>query len=158
GILIACVFGAPLDPLQKVNNAVVICALLALVVESLRSPIQSKDFVVIRTGLLIFIGFALWNNFGGLLGYQSEPFGFGIFLSCLGYVAARRAAERDQQLFDLEKELAVAKRIQLSILPPAFPTSAYFQVAARYVPMTSVAGDFYDFLGAQEGKAGLLIA
>jgi sigma-B regulation protein RsbU (phosphoserine phosphatase) len=31
-------------------------------------------------------------------------------------------------------------------------------VAARYVPMNSVAGDFYDFLIAQDGKAGLLIA
>jgi sigma-B regulation protein RsbU (phosphoserine phosphatase) len=31
-------------------------------------------------------------------------------------------------------------------------------VAARYVPMTSVAGDFYDFLVADAKQAGLLIA
>jgi len=31
-------------------------------------------------------------------------------------------------------------------------------VAARYVPMTSVAGDFYDFLTASDTQAGLLIA
>ncbi|HMD21807.1 MAG TPA: PP2C family protein-serine/threonine phosphatase [Alloacidobacterium sp.] len=157
-VIVAAAFGAPLDPLQKLNNAIVICALLALVVESLRSPIRDKDFVIIRNGLLIFIAFALWNNFGGLLGYKSEPFGFGIFLCCLGYAAARRMVERDHQFNALQKELEIAKRIQLSILPPAFPASPHFRVAARYVPMTSVAGDFYDFLVAQGGKAGLLIA
>src|SRR5262249_11919175 len=39
-----------------------------------------------------------------------------------------------------------------------FPNSPHFRVAARYVPMTSVAGDFYDFVVADEHQAGLLIA
>jgi sigma-B regulation protein RsbU (phosphoserine phosphatase) len=46
----------------------------------------------------------------------------------------------------------------LSILPGAFPDSSNFRVAARYVPMTSVAGDFYDFIVADDRQAGLLIA
>jgi sigma-B regulation protein RsbU (phosphoserine phosphatase) len=50
------------------------------------------------------------------------------------------------------------KFIQLSILPGAFPSSASFKVAAKYVPMTSVAGDMYDFLLADDNHAGLLIA
>jgi sigma-B regulation protein RsbU (phosphoserine phosphatase) len=157
-ITVAAVLGAPLAPLSKVNNIVVICALLVLVIESLRSPVRDKDFIVARNGLLIFAAFALWNNLGGVLGYKSEPYGFGIFLACLGYVAARQTIQRDQQFSALQKELEIAKRIQLSILPPAFPVSAHFRVAARYVPMTSVAGDFYDFLVSQGGKAGLLIA
>lgn len=157
-VIVAAIAGAPMGPLRTINNVVVICALLILAVELLRRPIPDKNFVVARNGLLIFAAFALWNNLGGVLGYKSEPYGFGIFLGCLGYVAARRALERDQQLNALQKELEVAKRIQLSILPPEFPTSAYFRVAARYVPMTSVAGDFYDFLEAKDGKAGLLIA
>jgi sigma-B regulation protein RsbU (phosphoserine phosphatase) len=66
--------------------------------------------------------------------------------------------EREQQLNDIRKELEVARRIQLSILPGKFPDSASFRVAARYVPMTSVAGDFYDFIVADERQAGLLIA
>src|SRR6202042_2486992 len=52
----------------------------------------------------------------------------------------------------------IARRIQTSILPPAYPQSAHFHVAARYVPMTAVAGDFYDFLVADQTQAGLLIA
>ena len=158
GIITAAIFGAPLGPLHKINNVIVICALLVMVVESLRRPLPDRDFNVARNGLLIFAAFALWNNFGGVLGYKSEPYGFGIFLSCLGYVAARRAIDRDQQFNAIQKELEIAKRIQLSILPPAFPASDHFRVAARYVPMTSVAGDFYDFLVSQSGKAGLLIA
>ncbi|QNI34834.1 SpoIIE family protein phosphatase [Alloacidobacterium dinghuense] len=158
GITVAGILGAPLAPLSRINNIVVICALLVLVIELLRNPIREKDFIVARNGLLIFAGFALWNNLGGVLGYKSEPYGFGIFLGCLGYVAARRAIQRDQQFSALQKELEVAKRIQLSILPPEFPASPYFRVAARYIPMTSVAGDFYDFLEARDGKAGLLIA
>jgi phosphoserine phosphatase RsbU/P len=157
-IMTAAIAGAPLRPLQKLNNLIVICALLVLVVESIRRPIHNKDFIVARNGLLIFAAFALWHNLGGVLGYKSEPYGFGIFLGCLGYVAARRTIERDQQFSAIQKELDVAKRIQLSILPATFPASPHFQVAARYVPMTSVAGDFYDFLLAQDGKAGLLIA
>jgi len=43
-------------------------------------------------------------------------------------------------------------------LPTEFPHSAHFRVAARYVPMTSVAGDFYDYIVADDHEAGLLIA
>jgi sigma-B regulation protein RsbU (phosphoserine phosphatase) len=73
-------------------------------------------------------------------------------------VAARRTLERDQQLGEIQKELEVARNIQLSILPSQFPASTPFEVAAKYVPMTSVAGDFYDFLAADSSSAGLLIA
>jgi sigma-B regulation protein RsbU (phosphoserine phosphatase) len=62
------------------------------------------------------------------------------------------------QLSEIQKELEVARRMQLSILPAEFPDSANFRVAARYVPMTSVAGDFYDFIVADDKQAGLLIA
>jgi phosphoserine phosphatase RsbU/P len=157
-MLVAAAFGAPLYWLYKLNNVIVICALLTLVVQSLRHPVPDRDFIIIRNGLFVFVAFALWNNFGSLIGHKSEPYGFGIFLGCLGYVAARRAIDRDQQFSALQKELEVAKRIQLSILPTKFPTSEHFRVAARYVPMTSVAGDFYDFHVVQNGNAGLLIA
>jgi sigma-B regulation protein RsbU (phosphoserine phosphatase) len=73
-------------------------------------------------------------------------------------VAARRTLERDVELGEIHRELDLARRIQLSILPGSFPESADFRVAARYVPMTAVAGDLYDFLVAGEQGAGLFIA
>jgi len=119
--------------------------------------------VVFRAGLLIFVVFVLWANTRELLGYTTytttvEPYGFGLFLCCLGYVAGKRALDRDQQLASLHQELEVAKRIQLSILPASFPVSEHFTVAARYVPMTAVAGDFYEFLPTSGPTAGLLVA
>jgi phosphoserine phosphatase RsbU/P len=143
-----------------INNAVVIVALLAMVVQSFGGGAGNRDFQIIRRGLLIFVAFALFDNVSGPFwrGPRIEPYGFVAFLAALGYVAARQTLEREQQLNDIRKELEVARRIQLSILPGKFPDSASFRVAARYVPMTSVAGDFYDFIVADERQAGLLIA
>jgi sigma-B regulation protein RsbU (phosphoserine phosphatase) len=73
-------------------------------------------------------------------------------------VAVSQSTRRDEQLSEIKKELEVARRIQLSILPGDFPSSTRFEVAARYIPMTSVAGDFYDYIVAEDDRAGLLIA
>src|ERR1700676_2502788 len=144
-----------------INAVLIIAALTTLVLISMRRSSVNRDAVVIRRGLLIFAAFIFWENFRNLLGISLpniEPIGFMVFLVALGYVAARQTLERDQQLSEIQKELEIAKRIQLSILPAAFPNSASFRVAARYVPMTSVAGDFYDFIVADDQQAGLLIA
>jgi phosphoserine phosphatase RsbU/P len=90
--------------------------------------------------------------------HDVEPIGFAFFLGTLGYVAAKRSLHRDHQFSEIQKELESARRIQTSILPSAYPQSAHFHVATRYVPMTAVAGDFYDFLVADPTQAGLLIA
>ena len=76
----------------------------------------------------------------------------------LGIVAARRTFANEQQLTVIQKELEIAREIQLSILPASFPESKRFRVAARYLPMTSVAGDFYDFFLKSEHELGVLIA
>jgi sigma-B regulation protein RsbU (phosphoserine phosphatase) len=153
--------------LHLINNVVVITGLVFLLVRSMQAGsagnenFPAADFAVIRWGLLPFFLLALWVNLAGVLSISSprlEPFGFAAFLASLGYVAARRALRRDQQLAEIQNELEVARRIQRSILPAEFTGSAKFQVVARYVPMTSVAGDFYDFVLADEHQAGLLIA
>ncbi len=122
---------------------------------------ETADFAVIRWGLLIFIAFVVWQNLMAFFPTslpQLEPFGFAAFLGTMGYVAARSTLRRDQQLKEIQNELEVARRIQLSILPSEFPVSTSFRVAARYVPMRSVAGDFYDFIVADDHQLGLLIA
>ena len=145
----------------RITGVLIIGALCVLVARSARAGSADQDFVVIRRGLLIFVAFAVWENVRGMLSLRLpnvEPIGFVALLLALGYVAARQTLQRDQQLSDIQKELEVARRIQLSILPEKFPDSTTFQVAARYVPMTSVAGDFYDFIVANDRQAGLLIA
>jgi phosphoserine phosphatase RsbU/P len=153
------VFG-PLTVFDKVNHLLIIGGFLVLVVRSLLRREFTRDFVVIRGGLLVFAGFVLYDNLVQAFfhGSRTEPYGFVVFLGCLGYVAARQTLQRDAQLGEIQKELEVARRIQLSILPGEFPASANFRVAARYLPMTSVAGDFYDFLVSDDRQAGLLVA
>ena len=122
---------------------------------------QAADFAVIRWGLLIFVAFVVWQQLMGIFStslFQLEPFGFAAFLGTLGFVAARSTLQRDRQLKEIQNELEVARRIQLSILPGEFPVSLNFRVAARYEPMRSVAGDLYDYIIADDHQVGLLIA
>ncbi len=160
-ILVGATFAyGPLPQFQWINNGIVVVGMLLIVVRSLRRRSADRDIVLIRRGLLCFAAFGLWDNtIGGLwLHIRIEPYGFAVLLACIGYVAARRALERDVELGEIHQELELARRIQLSILPPAFPESPDFRVAARYVPMKAVAGDLYDFLVAGDRQAGLFIA
>ena len=63
-----------------------------------------------------------------------------------------------QQLLSIQKELETARQIQLSILPSEIPKIEGLDIAARYLPMTAVAGDFYDFLVVDEKRIGILVA
>ena len=145
----------------QIANISIIAALIIVASRSIGRRSDNEDLLVIRLGLLIFVAFVLWENIRSALGLRLpdvEPIGFVVLLGTLGYVAARQTLQRDLQLSEIQKELEVARRMQLSILPTGFPNSANFHVAARYVPMTSVAGDFYDFIVADDRQAGLLIA
>jgi phosphoserine phosphatase RsbU/P len=167
GIVLGCLsvataaFG-PHRIFYQTANVLIIAFLIFVVARSISQKADNQDLVVIRWGGLIFVAFILWENIRSVVGLwrfpNIEAIGFVAFLAALGYVAARQTLQRDQQLHEIQKELEVAKRMQLSILPAGFPNSANFRVAARYVPMNSVAGDFYDFIVADERQAGILIA
>src|SRR5271165_3115912 len=62
------------------------------------------------------------------------------------------------QLLAIQKELALAREIQLSIMPKRIPRIQGLDIAARYSPMTSVAGDFYDFIPVDDKHLGVFIA
>ena len=62
------------------------------------------------------------------------------------------------QLQTIQSEMATARQIQLSILPREIPAIKGLEIAARYIPMTAVAGDFYDFIQIDEKRIGILVA
>jgi phosphoserine phosphatase RsbU/P len=62
------------------------------------------------------------------------------------------------QLQTIKGEMDTARQIQLSILPREIPAIKGLEIAARYIPMTSVAGDFYDFIPIDEKRIGILVA
>jgi len=159
-LAVATLLVGPRDLFRVINNAVVITALIVLVLALLRAGSGTRDINLILGGLFLFIACALYDNVTMFLGHYDnvEPISFVILIAALGIVAGRRTLANEQQLTIINKELEIAKRIQLSILPASFPTSRNFRVAARYLPMTSVAGDFYDFFLPSDHEAGILIA
>jgi phosphoserine phosphatase RsbU/P len=62
------------------------------------------------------------------------------------------------QLATINSELEMARQVQLSILPSEIPDLPGLEIVARYLPMSSVAGDFYDFLVVDDKHLGILIA
>ena len=57
----------------------------------------------------------------------------------------------------IEQELRVARQIQRSLLPEATPELHGWQFATCYKPAREVGGDFYDFLGLEDGRLGLVV-
>jgi phosphoserine phosphatase RsbU/P len=124
-------------------------------------PDTVPELKTLRVVMLIWGIFVIYNNIRGWLhvgGADYEFVGFAIFLCSLGYLVAYRSLRTEEALLAISNELEIARRIQTSILPEQMPELAGFRVAARYVPMTQVAGDFYDFLVVDDRRVGLLIA
>jgi phosphoserine phosphatase RsbU/P len=75
-------------------------------------------------------------------------------------VAVERA-RLTRELLDrrrLEKELTIAREIQLSFLPHSAPEIGAFDIAGLTLPHDEVGGDYYDFISVSESRLGLAIA
>jgi sigma-B regulation protein RsbU (phosphoserine phosphatase) len=121
----------------------------------------TRELRVLTSGLLVFGAAVLHGNLrslGLLHGPDAEALGFLFFVGCLGYVAAHRTFANEHRLLAIDKELEIARQIQSSILPRAVPNIAGLEIAARYLPMSAVAGDFYDFLTLNSSQLGILVA
>ena len=66
-----------------------------------------------------------------------------------------RIAREEQRL---ERDLAMAREVQLNLLPPAVPRLEHAQVAARFSPAHAIGGDMYDFLDYLLPRACLLVS
>jgi sigma-B regulation protein RsbU (phosphoserine phosphatase) len=144
-------------------NSLMVLVLLSIMLVLLFVPFKSvnRDTEILRIGFLVFLLFGVYNNLVGvqaIVGNNKLEFiGFTVFLGCLGYVAASRTQRNEERLLSLNKEMEIARGIQASLLPEKNFTVAGLATASRYVPASSVAGDFYDFL-PKDGGLGILIA
>ena len=121
----------------------------------------SGEVRALIAGLFVCVFFVLHANLRDLHilpGPNVEFLGFLVFFGSLGYVAAHRTFVNEERLLAINKELEIARQIQSSILPHELPHLAGLDIAARHLPMSSVAGDFYDFLVVDEKRVGVLIA
>jgi len=96
----------------------------------------------------------------GAVDYIHKPFSPAVVAARVQtHLALREMREQlARQLLAIRAEMETARQIQLSILPREIPQVAGLDIAARYIPMTSVAGDFYDFVVVDEKRIGILVA
>ena len=57
----------------------------------------------------------------------------------------------------LERELEVARQIQMSILPSRLPEIPCFDFGAQVIPMSAVGGDFFDFISLGNNTLGIAV-
>ena len=96
----------------------------------------------------------------GAVDYIHKPFSPAVVAARVQTHLALRETrgQLERQLETIRHELETARDIQLSILPQELPELAGLDIAASYIPMTSVAGDFYDFAVIDDHTVGILVA
>jgi len=73
-------------------------------------------------------------------------------------LAIKNSALLQSEYASLQQELEIAWRIQQSLLPGKLPELPGVAIAARYLAMAAVGGDFYDIARLPDGNLGFLIA
>jgi sigma-B regulation protein RsbU (phosphoserine phosphatase) len=155
----------PWSFVQVNNTLVIVTALLTagVFVLEIRDGCIPLDTPMraMGAGYVLFLLGVVYDNLQPLRILPSlwvEPFCFAGFLFAMGLGIQYRIAADRNRLAAMYAEMEQARRIQLSILPVGPPASPHYQVAARYSPMTSVAGDLYDFVLLPHERLGLFIA
>jgi sigma-B regulation protein RsbU (phosphoserine phosphatase) len=166
--ILGAVLGVRLKTLGVANNTILLGTIVALGLFAVatkprpgpRKPLTHEVRVFVG-GFLVLLLFIVHANLLGLgiaRGHNVEFLGFLVFVACLGYVSAYRTLANEERLVSINKELEIARRIQAATLPQSVPNLTGLEIAVRYLPMSAVAGDFYDFLRVDEKRVGILVA
>jgi phosphoserine phosphatase RsbU/P len=120
--------------------------------------VLTDPIVVFGAGM--FALFVVNQNMGQLVlpGTDVEPIGMLVFVLCVGYAVVRSVVRAETEFAGVQRELETARRIQSSLLPLQIPQHAGLDIAVRFVPMTAVAGDIYDFVHVGPSCLGILVA
>ncbi len=65
-------------------------------------------------------------------------------------------AVRNQER-QLEKDMTMAREVQLRLLPPAPPVHEHAELAVRFLPARTIGGDLYDFLDYGPGRTAIML-
>jgi sigma-B regulation protein RsbU (phosphoserine phosphatase) len=161
-------FGGSASTFLPYNHLVVVFALILLITVVSVEKLSDRFMVlpnrrVLAIGTLVFAIEALWVNVARRLGLPPpspllDHLAFAAYLLSFGYVAVQIAYANEHRLLSIENELALARKLQLSILPATVPDVQNVRISAAYQPMTSVAGDFYEFVSVDGKQVGFLVA
>ena len=150
--------------LASAANNVIVLALMPVLLFTVFVPRRkaNRELWIVRAGFIVFALFAVYTNAAGVGLISGQPgfefLGFAFLLCCLGYVTVSQMVHNEERLISISKELEIARRIQSGLLPGSDVHVPELEIAARYVPATSVAGDFYDFLIKDGRELGVLVA
>jgi sigma-B regulation protein RsbU (phosphoserine phosphatase) len=154
------------DPSRVPDPSLMLFALVVVVfVAGARAgyrPPRFDEWRVLAAGIATFMLFVLnehavaarvvpWR-------FSAEPVGFLAQLGCFGSIALTRVFAQGRQLAAVDQEMRSAREIQVSILPRDLPAVRGLQVAARYVPLAAVAGDFYGLVALNDNALAALVA
>lgn len=70
---------------------------------------------------------------------------------------ARLYEEIARQERRLERDLALARELQMRLLPQTLPKIAHLELAAKFVPARAIGGDLYDFIPYSLSRLGIVI-
>jgi phosphoserine phosphatase RsbU/P len=167
--VICALIGIPYDlatghpgALEPINSAIVVFFLAVFLINIVMpAPGESQDWRILRAATAIFGLFVMNAHFNFVhdrFGFTREPVGFLIFIGAIVFTLIRHTVRTQLRVASVDGELAAARQIQMSILPKAPPLIRGLDLAAIYAPASEVAGDFYDFVGIDEGCVGILVA
>ena len=117
---------------------------------------------VLRVVFLLIILSFTFDNITALKNYflsvKLEHPSLILLMIGLGFAALHHTFASYEKLHAIEQEVEIARKIQQSNLPANVSSFKGIDIATRYVPMSTVAGDFYDIQKIDESKAAILIA
>lgn len=127
--------------------------------------------------IALFVYYILWDGMSGWMLYNSPDFGMSMILGAVvltlfafGVTAVAAGQELDEipeyipsYVADLstrermERELEIARNVQLNFLPTTTPEILHYDIAAHCRPAFDTGGDFYDFIPLEDGKMAVII-
>ena len=66
----------------------------------------------------------------------------------------QRVAHQEQRL---ERDLAMAREVQLRLLPPVKPKHKHAEFSTRFIPARSIGGDIYDFVRYDANRSAMVL-
>jgi len=146
------VFGLVLSLLfRKYDLATTVTANFVLITLNAAIPLFSStgaDFLVSRWVVLALLALPLVLAIGGFVKRQRFEFTPEIMPAHI-----QRISERVR----MAKELEIARKVQMSLLPKVNPIVQGYDIAGLCIPALEVGGDYYDFVNLGGRKLGIAI-
>ena len=121
----------------------------------------SPEVRAVTVAAAIFVVTAIYETVSdrGLFGrVDAEPLAMLLIAAALGWLVLVRAREQSFSYAALTRELELARSIQQSLLPQRMPDVLGLRLQGAYLPMSAVAGDFYEILPLSSGGTLVFVA